>query len=106
AAALDAHGDAGVGGFEGFRDLLGERQVHRGVVEELSLFPRRLDQDWRNRGRFRRRCPRGGRKQAASRGGRCLEDVAPGECGPCPLLRPAAAPRAVRDPPYTPKILL
>ena len=79
AAALDAHGDTGKRCLERSRDLLGQRQIDRGIVVDLSFLPRRLDQLRRDRGRFgccaaRRR---GKQTDGGDRGG--LEHVAPGE---------------------------
>ena len=44
ARALDAHGDAGIFRLEGLGDLLGQRQVDRGVPDDLAFLLRRLDQ--------------------------------------------------------------
>src|SRR5262249_45651590 len=87
-AALDAYGDAGKRGLEGFRDLLGQRQVDRSIVVDLSFLLRGLDQRRRDRRRFPRRAARGGGKQAGGGGSRRLEHVAPGEStlGHCFLL--------------------
>ena len=49
AGALDTHGDAGKLRLERFCDLLGERQVDRGVVDDLAFFLRRLDERRRDR---------------------------------------------------------
>ena len=51
AGALDAHGDARVFGLERLGDLLGERQVDRGVVDDLAFLLRGFDQRRRDRGR-------------------------------------------------------
>ena len=55
AGALDAHGDAGIFRLERLGDLLGERQVDRGVIDDLAFLLGRLDQRRRDGGRRRRR---------------------------------------------------
>ena len=44
AGALDAHRDAGIFRLERLGDLLGERQVDRGVPDDLAFLLGRLDQ--------------------------------------------------------------
>ena len=44
AGALDPHGDAGIFRLERLGDLLGDRQVDRGVADDLAFLLRRLDQ--------------------------------------------------------------
>ena len=49
AGALDPHRDAGILRLERLGELLGDRQVHRGVEGELAFLLRRLDQRRRDR---------------------------------------------------------
>ena len=68
AGALDLHGDAGIFRLERLGDLLGDRQVDRGVPGDLAFLLRRLDQFRRDRGRRRRGAPHpGGRANAPAR---------------------------------------
>ena len=64
AGALDAHRDPRIFRLERLGQFLGDRQVGRGVVDDLAFLPRRLDQ--RRRDRFRRR------RSRPSRGSRML----------------------------------
>ena len=79
AAALDPHADAGEFRLEGLGDLLGHRQVDRGVVDDLALFLRRRDQVRRDRGGRRRGCQNARRCQAERERGRALQNVAAGD---------------------------
>jgi hypothetical protein len=80
AGALHAHRDAGIFRLERLGDALRDRQVDRGVVDDLAFLLRRLEQ-------LRRDCA-GGRSRRGDRGdhARCrerrrsLEHVPPGEC--------------------------
>ena len=49
AGALDPHRDAGIFRLERLGDLLGQRQVDRGVADDLAFLLRRLDQRRRDR---------------------------------------------------------
>src|SRR5207253_9262207 len=76
AGALDAHSDARIFGFERFGELLGDRQVGRGVVDHLTFLLRRLDQ--RRRDRLRRRRARhdaSGERSTRKSDTRALEHV-------------------------------
>ena len=44
AGALDAHGDAGIFRLEGLGDLLGQRQIDRGVPDDLAFLLGGVDQ--------------------------------------------------------------
>jgi len=73
---LDAHRNARIFRFERLGDLLGERQVDRGVVDDLALFPGRGDQLGRNGGGRRRGLhTRGGEAQRGRAG--ALQNVTP-----------------------------
>ena len=81
AGALGAHGDAGVFRLERFADLFRQRQIDRGVMDDLALFLRGLDQRRRHRLGGRSRGADGlGKKSRRSQGGSRLEHVAPVEC--------------------------
>ena len=78
AGALDPHGDAGKLRLEGLAELLGERQVHGGVEDELAFLLGRLDQRRRDgRGRRRRRPQRARQTARCRQRGRTFEHVAP-----------------------------
>ncbi len=78
AGALDPHRDAGIGGLEGLGDLLGERQVDRGVIDDLAFLLGRLDQGRRDAGRRRRGGAQRGREDGRCRQrARAREDLAP-----------------------------
>ena len=66
AGALDAHRDAGIFRLERLGEILGDRQVHRGVEDDLALLLRRLDQRGRDRLRRRRAARTGAAKTVAA----------------------------------------
>ncbi len=80
ARALDPHRDAGIFRLEHLAETLRHRQLERGVERDLALFPRRLDQGWRDRTRLGRGGVRWlGEHGAGRERGRSLQDVAPGQ---------------------------
>ena len=91
AGALDPHSDAGILRLEGLAELLGERQVHGGVEDDLAFFLRRLDQRRRDRPRpaaRRRRAPARRTLWQAASAVEPFENVASGECLFCAHPRP------------------
>jgi hypothetical protein len=67
ARTLDAHRDAGILRFEGFGDLLGERQVDRGVPDDFAFLLRRFDKRGGHGARRRRGREHLRREHAAGR---------------------------------------
>ena len=81
AGALDAHGDAGIFRLERLADLFRQRQIDRGVVDDLALLLRGLDQRRRHRlGRRGGGADRLGEQRRRGQRGSRLEHVAPVEC--------------------------
>jgi len=81
AGALGADRDAGIFRLERFCHLLSQRQIDRGVMDDLALFLRGLDQHRRHRLGGRSRGADGlGKKSRRSQGGSRLQHVAPVEC--------------------------